>query len=233
MKFDIWSALFGVFGLGVLKLLFEIYKYYKVRKDKETTRNEETSKRQIAIEELFYDLLSGAVRIQEIIEALMYEINAARIWIVKVEHSNPHQFGEVQHISIVNECIQHPMLYPTGTVSPAKQDFQNYAIDVAFQKVLADMILNKTYNKLVRDMDDSLLKKLCESEGIRRVVLLPITNIPSNGVDATKGFLIFMCVQFLTDIDIDSHAESEYTIAQEKIRQIYHKFYNKRLSKLN
>lgn len=233
MEFDFKSAIFGAFGLGVLKLCFDVYKYRKERRDKKKKEAVELQNRQQVIEQLFYDLLSGAVRIQEIIEELMYEINAVRIWLLKVENGGgTPQLGSNQHISILNECIRYKVQHPNGPIVPAKQDIQKYIIDTSIQRILMMSISETAYKRMVSDMEDSIFKKLFSGQEIVYMIMLPVTNMPTIGDDSIKGFSIFMSIQFNHEVEITERIESEYIIAQEKIRQIYHNFYVKRLSKL-
>lgn len=234
MSFDIWSALFGAFGLGVLKLIFDVYKYRADRIDKEKLQLKEFQTKEETVQQLFYDLLTGAVRIQEIIEELADEIGAARIIIFKIENGGGvPQLGTIQHISIMNEYINHQFAPPSGNVHPIKHDFQHYVLEQSYQKNLVSMMSEKIHNYDVDHMGDSVFKKLYQSQDIKREVLLHITNLPMIGSDPNKGFLIFMSIQFCSNIKITSKIESEYTIAQEKIKSIYHSFYIKRLQKLS
>ena len=233
MTFDWWTVLFGASGLGIFKLLFDIYKYIKERQDKKNTTDDELHKQQLVIEQLFYDLLSGAVRIQELLESLLYEIGAARIWLIKIENGGGvPQLGTVQHISILNECIRVDALPPHGKVDSAKQDFQNYELDTSLQKMLSSMIEKKIFIAKVSELDSNILSKLYQSHGIVKVVNMPVTNMPSLGADPNKGFLIFMSVQFDKPANINEHIESAILITQEKIRQIYNSFYAKRFAKV-
>lgn len=234
MKFDIWSAIFGAFGLGVLKLLFDVYKYYRDRRDRKDKELKEFNEKSGVIEQLFYDLLSGAVKIQETIEALSLEINAARILIFKVENGGGiPQLGTVQHMTVLNEVINHRYAPPNGIVTPVKQDFQNYDVDMAYQKLLTNAMKERAYTYTLDAMDNSVFMSLYKAQGIQKGILVPVVHVPGLGAEPMKGFFIFMSIQFTENTPTTPKAEFEYTVAQEKIKGIYQTFYAKRVQKLN
>jgi len=234
MTFDIWSAVFGASGLGVLKLIFDVFKYYRDRKDKKETELKEFNDKKEVIDQLFYDLLTGAVKIQDIIEEVMREIGAARIMIVKVENGGGvPQLGAVQTMTVLNESINRAYTPPAGLVTPIKQDIQAYTIDRDYQKLLLKVMENNgMWIYTPDDLKYSVFGKLYASQGIQKSLILHLTNLPALGNDPTKGFFIFMSVQFTSDVELTPKIESEYAIAQEKIKNIYLSFYSKRLKNL-
>lgn len=232
MKFDIWSAIFGASGLGLLKLLFDVIKYYTDRHDKQNKTEQEFTNQQTALEQMFYELLSGAVKIQEIIEELMIDINAARIMIVKIENGGGiPQLGTIQTMTVLNECLNRNYTPPHGKVTSIKQDFQAYTVDQTYQRLLTRTMETGTYMYSVEDLNHSVFSTLYRAQGIKKAILMTITNLPTIGGDVNKGFMIFMSIQFTDDVEITPMIESEYTIAQEKIKNIYHAFYKKRIEK--
>jgi hypothetical protein len=230
MEFNWMSLLFGAFGLGVLQILWEGIKFYINRRDKQKSVEQIFTEKQEVIENLFNDLISSAVRIQELGEEFVEDNDVGRLTILKMENGGGiPQLGTVQHISILSEAIHPNHKYPDGSVIPSKQDIQDHTVGQTYQRLMTDMISDKILIKDTIDLDDGLLKRLFESSKIHKFILLPIIHIPALGHEVSKGFLIYMSIQFMNDRVIDPKLESEYIILREKISQIFKEFYIKRI----
>lgn len=225
------SILFGAFGLGVLQLTWETVKFFISRKDKVRDAQHIFDERQREVENLFNDLISGAVKIQELIEDFIVNNNAARILLLKLENGGGvPQLGTIQHISVLNEAIHPNLKYPPNNIVPIKQDFQDYVIDADYQRVLMHMLTDKLVVLNTREMEEGLLKKIYEVNKVEKSVFSPVTQIPSIGEKSFKGFMIYMSIEFIDERLFDAKIESDYIILQTKIKQIFYEFYVKRIA---
>ena len=226
MEFSWLSALFGAFGLGVVKLFWEITKYFIKRKDSKIDVESKFNKQKIKIEELFNDLLIGSVEIQEYIEEFVIEHSADRITVLRLENGGGvPQLGTTQHISIIYEAINK-----NNSIDPIKSDFQNYTIDAAYQKLMMQVITIDHVVVITDDMDDGILQKVYKAHGINKSIISSISHIPSLDDVKSKGFLIYMSIQFKDDREIGPKIESDFAILRDKIAQIFHTFYIKRVT---
>lgn len=225
------SILFGAFGLGVLQLTWETVKFFISRRDKDKNAQNVFDDRRREVEHLFNDLISGAVKIQELIEEFILENNASRVLLLKLENGGGiPQLGSIQHISVLNEAIHPNLKFPGGHIEPIKQDFQNYVIDADYQRVMMRMITDKIVITNTDDLESGLMKKIYEVNYIKKSVFFPVTQIPSLGDNSFKGFMIYMSIEFTDERMFDSKLESDYIILQTKIKQIFYEFYVKRIA---
>lgn len=227
MEFSWLSVLFGAFGLGFIKLVWEVVAFLISRNDKKKTDEEIFAEKQQEIESLFNDLISSAVAIQEHIESFSNTHSAARVLIMKFENGGGlPQLGTVQHISVLNEAIN-----PSNKsyLTPIKQDFQNYTIDAEFQRMMLRVLSTEIYAIPVTELGDGFLKKTYHGTDISKIIITPITNIPAIGASTLKGFMIYMTVQFMDDREISPKMETDIMIMKNKIMNIFHEFYIKRL----
>jgi len=230
------SILFGAFGLGVLQLTWESIKFFISRRDKKIEKSDDVifNERQREVELLFNDLISGAVKIQELIEEFTTENDASRVLLLKLENGGGvPQLGTVQHMSVLNEAINSKFKTPYGHIDPVKQDFQNYIIDSEYQRVMMKMITDKIFISVTSNLENGLLKKIYEINGTVKSIFFPVTQIPSLDAKSFKGFMIYMSIEFVDDRKIDSRIEANYIIMQGKIEQIFREFYVKRISIFN
>lgn len=224
MEFSWVSAVFGAFGISVLKLGWDIIKYFIDRIDLRNNAEKAYKSRQSQIESLFNDLLEGSVQIQEHIESFQTKFNADRVLILKMENGGGiPQLGAIQHTSVLYEA------YNRNTLSPVKADFQNYIIDSAYQKMLINTIGDKILSIHVDNMESGMLKTFYTSNAINSAIISSITHVPSIGEKVSKGFMIYMMVEFKRDIIFDSKLEIESKLICNKISQIFHKFYMERI----
>ena len=228
MNFDWTIILFGASGIGILKLLWDIVQFFIKRKDNKHNIEKVFKKQQRIIEALFSDLIVGAVAIQEYLEEFVTDNNVASILLLKMQNGGGiPQLSTEQHISILNEAIGADV---KDTVLPIKQDFQNYSIDANYQRMMIKVIDEKVLISDTVDLDDNIAKIIYEAHGITNCIILPITHVPELGTGITKGFLIYLSIQFVDNRKVDPKLEAEYIILAEKIRQIFHEFYIKRIS---
>jgi len=228
IDFDWLSVLFGATGMGVLKFLFDIFKYYQNRKDLQNGTKKIFEDKQKDIELLFNDLISSAVKIQELIEEFVKEHdNIGKVLILKLENGGGvPQLGTVQHISILNEAINNNI----DNIYPIKQDFQHYIIGAEYQKMLNNVLNTDLYITCIEKMDDGVLKKILSSNDMKQIVVTDITHIPSLGGDNTKGFLIYLSIHIKTDEKIDDKFQADIFIISDKIKKIFDDFYINRIA---
>ena len=223
-----WSVAFGAFGIALIKLVWEAIKFFIKRRDKKDDDAKKFKKKQVRIEELYSDLMSGAVEIQELINAYAVGCNVARILILKMENGGGMpQLGTLQHITVLYESIHPYHITNDTTIKPVKQDFQNYTIDSEYQRMMLTAMSNDILITTTGDLDAGIVKTVYESSGILKSIILPVTHLPELGVDDFKGFLVYMSIQFTDDRDIDATIEMNYAILKEKISQIFQEFYTK------
>lgn len=230
MEVSWMSVLFGAFGLGFIKLLWEAISYFITRHDNKKTAKQIFSEKQAEIENLFNDLIEGAVTIQEYIEEFIVEHGASRVLLFKLENGGgTPQLGTVQHISVLNEAIHPSIKHPDGEITSVKHDLQNYVIDSEYQRMLLKMMADKIFIANTGDLENGILKNIHESSHIRKAIITPVTKIPSLDIESSKGFMIYMSIEFMDERVIDSKLEYGYIILKDKIRQIFHEFYIKRI----
>ena len=225
------SILFGAFGLGVLQLLWEAYKFYVIRKDKKESAEDKFANKQVQIESLFNDLIESAVAIQDSIENFVAKHDVARVLVMRMENGGGiPQLGTVQHISVINEAINTKHKSPSSKIKPIKHNFQSYVVGAEYQRLLLNVIQNDVIEIATSDLEEGILKNVYSSQDITNALIFQVTHVPTLG-NISKGFMIYVSVEFTDPRVLDDLMKADYIILREKIRKIFHEFYVMRIEK--
>tara|TARA_R110000822_G_scaffold25937_20_gene78542 strand:+ start:452 stop:1144 length:693 start_codon:yes stop_codon:yes gene_type:complete len=227
MELSWLSALLGAFGLGVLKLIWEIVQFYTNRMDKIETNQQIFDTHQAELEILFNDLIKGAVYIQDQLVQFAVDNDIAKILVIKMENGGGiPQIGTDRHISILNEYT-----HPTSIhMLSMKHKFQHYKVDELYLKFIAGVLETGILDVLTIELDDGILKSVYESNGIVRSIILSISHIPELGKGQYNGFWIYMSIQLTTNQKLTPRVVSGYTILRDKIKQTFEEFYVDRMN---
>jgi hypothetical protein len=231
MKIDWVSILFGAFGLSVLRLIWESIKFFISRNDTQNKKSDIFLKKQELIENLFNDLIISAVNIQELLQNFVEKNNVGNIIIFKLGNGGGlPQLATTQHISILNEAIGYTYKNVDGGISSNKKIIQNHVIGAEFQRLIAEMLLDSKVTRYTDVLEDGIFKSLLISDSINKIYMLPIAHIPELDKQISRGFLIFMSIQFVDDREFDAKLESDILILKEQINQIFVEFYTNRIN---
>jgi hypothetical protein len=221
-----WDVVSGAAGAAAIKVVWDVVKFYLERRKNDDDAKFKTQ--QLQVENLFQELISAAVDIQNSLEQFAEAHRVARVLVVRLENGGGvPQLGTVQHISVINEVV-----LPDG-LRPMKQEFQNMVIDGSYQKVLVNMLAQSEVVVKTTDLDAGFMRAMYDSDGVKQTIKLLITHLPDIGKQKEKGFLIYMVIQLQDERVIDAKLRGDYLLLREKIKQRFNDFYKKRLGVLD
>ena len=228
MDIDWLSIVFGAFGLGIIKLIWDVIKYYLDKKNKLTKYN--NNKKSIIT--LFKTLMTNSLAINDLLFQFTSDIGAQRGIIFKLTNGgNIPLLGNPKKIYILYESIMK------SHIKTIKSDYNGYVIDYGTRETLIPTFGDdKSYIIYsVNDMPDSFLKDIHLSHDAQHIIIFLITSIPEYKEINVLPTLIFAIFEFNHKIEVDSKLKRNIEVFKFKLKNIFDDFYLKQfeLSKLN
>jgi len=221
------NVLFGVGGVSMVKVLWDVIKYFITRRDSQVAKLDKFSVKQKNIERLLNSVINDSVQIQNLLSTFVDTTEIDRISVVKFENGGGvPQLGTKQHITILYEAIDKKAegLY---NLKPLKPDFDRYEIDASHQQILLDVINKGSSIQITESMPEGEVKNLLMSYGITKNIVVPIIHIPQLE-GTTSGFFLYLSMNQFNRIDTDS-LDGKILILKNKISKIFKSFYVRRV----
>lgn len=172
-----WSELlYGGFMIGLLRLIWDAYKFIKSIK---------ANKNDINIKDTVDDVVSNSVQIQYLLSNFINETSIQHALIVKAEIDNNSsiidklQFNNNMHITILYEAINSKYI---NIITPFKNDINKYHIHPEYKELLYDLVNNKEIEILPEQTNIPLLKQISKANDIKIINMYLIDVADDNGI---------------------------------------------------
>lgn len=220
MDFSWLSALFGAFGLGLLKLIWDIVKYHLDKKREDKKQIKQLNDKKEKIRSLFTQLITITIQIQDLLNELVLSINAKRGLIIKLTNGGGiPNLGTDQKIYVLYEYINRPDL------EPVKPHYQGYVVDDTYKKIISKMFESDYVLSKVADMENGFLKNIYLTNKVDTFILMELTTIPSLNDNINSGALIFLSLHFYDKKEKSPELSMKLNIFKSKIGKLFDEFY--------
>lgn len=209
------ELLYGGFILGILRLAWDAFKFYK---------EQLTPKSPFDIEESFNELILHSITIQELITEFAEITKLPRILISRVESVGDGKLLQGQNLkkdaslTILYETI-HPSF--VDKIKPIKSDLQGYVISEEHRELLYQLTAKHVLELNPESTNVELVKQIAHIDGLGTVYKYLIDVIDDIG-------LIYLVIHSDHDYDSPRSAEMYYkvSILVQRLKELFNNIYD-------
>lgn len=243
-NFDWISLVSGAFGITMVKIIWDVIKFYVKRKDDKELSNIDFELRreellrskvdddEIEITEVFNDIIISGSNIHDELISFGKKYGAARICTKKISNGGgvPH-LGSTQFITIVDEVILD------DKIESIRDRYKKFQLTPEYTKLLKFFLIDNEESptimniKLVKEIALSTLYKFNKIKSICKFKCVTMKS-PDNPDSLKDGYLIYLSIEFIEDISLTIEMANDIFKIKELIRSHYKEFYYNRIKEV-